>query len=128
MILDTCFLIDVLRGKEEVEDLEKELEERSLSVSSVSVMELWEGIHSVDSSHGEKQVVKKLLEQLKDAEFGKETAKKAGKISAELQQDGLSIEIEDIMIAATALENKETVVTGNDKHFERIEDLELKTY
>jgi tRNA(fMet)-specific endonuclease VapC len=65
MILDTSFLIDVLRGNEKVTEWEKKLDERELGVvTSITVMELWEGIHLTEASDSERERVEELLEGL----------------------------------------------------------------
>jgi len=45
-----------------------------------------------------------------------------------LQLDGTPIEIEDVMIAATALGRNEAVLTGYLSHFQRIEGLTVEGY
>lgn len=129
MILDTSFLIDVLRGSLDVKQLVDDLESRgALGVSSVTVMELWEGIHQSDSSAHERQAVEQLLTGLVEVPFDRECAMKAGELHAQLADEGNSIETADVMIAATGLVRDEAVVTRNVEHFERIAGLELETY
>lgn len=65
MILDTSFLIDVLRGNEAVTEWEAELDERGVGVvTAISVMELWEGIQLTDAADEEREQVHRLLEGL----------------------------------------------------------------
>ncbi len=129
MILDTSFLIDVLRGEDTVEEAVQTVDERGMAhVSSVTVMELWEGIHLADSSENERTVVKNLLTDVRELPFDRECATTAGEINAALQRNGNTIEDADVMIAATALVHDVPVVTNNVDRFERIEDLEILTY
>ena len=46
-----------------------------------------------------------------------------GEIKANLQRGGLPIADADLFIAATAITKWDKLVTGNIKHYERIEDL-----
>lgn len=129
MILDTSFLIDVLRGDESIRKLEEEVDEGGTGqVSPVTVMELWEGIHLADSTDREREAVKELLTGLYEAEFDTEAGKRAGEINADLKKRGEPIDVEDAMIAATALTHETEVVTGNPEHFERIPELDVKSY
>jgi len=57
-----------------------------------------------------------------------EIARKAAEIDAKLARDGTSISFSDIIIAATALHYKLTLVTRNLEHFSRIPELATETY
>ncbi|NKE35706.1 type II toxin-antitoxin system VapC family toxin [Natronococcus sp. JC468] len=129
MILDTSFLIDVLRGEKTVEEAVRTVDNRGTAhVSSVTVMELWEGVHLADSSEDERTVVKNLLTDVRELPFNRKCAMTAGEINATLHRNGVPIEDTDVMIAATALVHDVPVVTNNVDHFERIDDLEILTY
>lgn len=129
MILDTTFLIDVLRGESTVEDTMERVDETgTASVSAVSVMELWEGVHLTESSAEERDRVEELLDGLYETPFDRECGKEAGRISAELVTSGQGIEDADVMIAATALLHDEPVLTRNTSHFERIDGLDVRSY
>lgn len=129
MILDTSFLVDVLRGEAATVEWERELAETAAPVvTSISVMELWEGIHMADPSEGERERVRELLSGLTQAAFDRESAMVAGELSATLTAGGTPIDVEDVMIAAVALDRGEPVLTGNPDHFERIQGLDVETY
>jgi len=72
---------------------------------------IWERI----SSH--------VLSRIRILPLGWHEAVRAGDILGALEQRGEPIGIEDVLIAATALEHGLTVVTRNLKHFSRIEGL-----
>lgn len=129
MILDTSFLVDVLRGNEAVTEWEEELGERGDGiVTAISVMELWEGIHRTNATEEERQRIRRLLEEVTHAAFDRESAMLAGECSAALLGEGARIEIEDVMIAAIALQRDEPILTGNPDHFERIDGVDVETY
>jgi tRNA(fMet)-specific endonuclease VapC len=127
MILDTSFLIDLLRGEERAEGVVKASDSSTFFVTPISVMELYEGV-CLAASTGERREVERLLDGLHELEFTNAAAKRAGRINAELHEDGQPIDVEDVMIAAVALGNDEAVVTRNAQHFDRIEGLETVTY
>lgn len=129
MILDTSFLIDVLRGENTVAEAVQTVDERGTAqVSSVTVMELWEGIHLAESSERERKVTENLLTDVRELPFDRECATTAGEVNARLQRNGTPIEAADVMIAATALVHDVPVVTNNVDHFERVDELEILTY
>lgn len=107
MILDTSFLMDLLRSKNEsAKSKAIELDQKLITkaVSSITVMELWNG--TLKSSNSERE--KKKVDELSSA----------GKI----------IEIEDMMIAATAISKNEPLLTRNVEHFKKIKNLNVENY
>lgn len=129
MILDTSFLVDVLRGDAVVEETVATVDEcGTAQVSAVTVMELWEGIHLATATEDERAAVGELLEGLHELPFDRECATVAGEISAGLRDSGEPIDDADVMIAATARVHDVPVVTRNVDHFERIDDLDLVAY
>jgi len=129
MILDTTFLVDVLRGSESVADLVGEIDRTGAPfVSSITAMELSEGIRRSDASAAERAAVEDLLTDIEEFPFDHDCATRAGDLVVELEQAGEPIETTDAMIAATALVHGHAVVTRNVDHFERVDGLEVLTY
>lgn len=129
MILDTTFLVDVLRGDESVEELVASLDERGVArASAVTVMELWEGIRLAEASDTERAAVESLLADLREIPFDRECGMVAGELSADLQRAGDPVDDPDLMIAATALVHEEVVVTRNVSDFERIDGVDVRRY
>lgn len=54
--------------------------------------------------------------------------KHAGKLSGRLIESGAQIAREDCIIAATAIQENEAVLTRNNSHFDRIPTLDIETY
>jgi len=129
MILDTSVLIDILRGEDLVTPWEEKLDETgAASITPITVMELWEGIHRASATRSERDDVETLLTEIDEVPFDTPAAVRAGEISATLLDGGNRIDVEDIMIGAIAVERDETVLTGNPKHFDRIPDLTVESY
>lgn len=129
MILDSTFLIDVLRGETAVGELITELDTSGTPfVSSITVMELVEGIHLATATDHERRAVKELLAEVHELHFDRECAFQAGRINAELVSAGKPTDETDVMIAATGLVHDQPVVTRNVDHFERIDDLRVVSY
>lgn len=134
-IFDTTFLIDLVKGDRGAIQKAKEVdaEETFKAISVVTVHEYLRRIYYL-FSHNKKLLKAKL--QKAEAELIKfeilpytyETAKTASEIDAQLAINGQSISFSDMMIAATALRYKLTLVTRNTEHFSRIPNLSIETY
>lgn len=55
------------------------------------------------------------------------SAKAFGQFKSKLKREGKIIEDFDILIASVAFVNKSILVTNNTNHFERLDEIELKT-
>jgi tRNA(fMet)-specific endonuclease VapC len=129
MILDSTFLIDVLRGDESVSSIIENVDSSGTAfVSSITVMELSEGIHLSDATERERDAVHELLTDLTELSFDRDCALQAGEINGALVSSGEPIDTADVMIAATAIVHDQAVVTRNVDHFERIDDVDVLSY
>lgn len=130
MIQDTTFVVDLLAGDEDaVASLTAiEAERRPQKLSSVTVLELYEGVGRSDRPDDEKRAVLDVLDSKTVVPADRDVMSRAGRISGELVSDGRRIDREDCVIAATALQEDEPVLTRNTDHFERIPDLEVDSY
>ena len=127
MILDTSFLVDVLRGWERAAKKTKEIEEsgEDLFITTISVFELWQGLYNAQPKELEK--VNRLLSGLETLNLESNEAKLGGKIHSALRKKGRPIEPQDSMIAGIALHHNQAVLT-KDEYFSRIKDLKVEYY
>lgn len=130
MILDTTFLVDVLRGNEEALKWEEKFDKGKEEplVSPITLMELWEGALRSEKTGKELEKIEEFLEGLSNISFDSEDGKISGEIRASLSEKGELIDVEDIMIGATALNSNQKILTRNPDHFKRIEDLKVQEY
>lgn len=130
MIQDTSFIIDLLRGDDDAGMLLDTIEQESRpqKVSSVTVLELYEGVARSEAPREKQERILDVLESKFVVGADHSVMRKAGKLSGELITRGEQIEREDCIIAATALLNDEAVVTRNTNHFERTENLDVRSY
>ena len=131
MLLDTTFLIDLLRGNDEdaikrAQELDQQLE--SKGVAPITIMELWRGAMQSVHQEKEKRKINELLSSLFQYPFTETEAKKAGEIEAELLKKGKMIDLEDIMIAGVAQVHHEPILTRNKKHFSLIKGIHVESY
>lgn len=129
MILDTSFLIDVLRGNEGVERRLSTVDSSGVAhVTPITVMELWEGVHRSTATEREREQVEELLSGLHEVPFDRDCAMTAGRINASLGEAGQPVDDADVMIAACALVHDQPVITRNVSHFERVDGIEVVDY
>ncbi len=74
------------------------------------------------------RIEQQILPRIRVLPFTYKEAIKAGGLLHELYSIGRPIGIEDIIIAAIALENGLTLVSANTKHFSRIPDLKTENW
>ncbi len=131
MLLDTTFIIDLLRGDNpaalhRAEELDQRFE--SKGVASITIMELWRGALQSNQPDREKRKIAELISSLLAYPFQEMEAKKAAEIEVDLIKRGEMIDLEDIMIAGVAQVHNEPVLTRNLKHFSKIRDISLELY
>lgn len=123
-LIDTNVLIDILRGKCNFEKVSK-FENPSISVITLS--ELYYGAEKSKSAEKSIAWIDRLVEQLnlKVLSYDYETSKVFANIKANLEKNGEKLEDFDLMIASTAICNNQILITGNIKHFGRVESLRI---
>jgi predicted nucleic acid-binding protein len=130
MLLDTSFIIDLMRGKKSAVEKIMMLEAESLAthIASPSIFELFVGISLTKKPLSEKKKIMDVLESWGTLSLDFESASRGGVIHGQLINEGQVIDPEDSMIAAIALVNDETLLTKNTKHFNRIPGLKIEEY
>jgi predicted nucleic acid-binding protein len=130
MIEDTSFLIDIINGDEDaaatLELLERE--NRPEKIAAITSLELYEGIECSQKPADEKQAVLRVLDSKHVIPADHSIMKHAGELSGRLVSEGQRIDREDCIIAATAIQENEPVLTRNRSHFDRVPNLEVETY
>jgi len=125
--LDTSFLIDVLDGDEAARETMTDLDERDErhAIVPITAAELWIGANL--GSVREFRRTEELVESLLWLELDRNCARRAGRLQAELMESGSPLGFNDCVIAATAIEHGQELVTG-DADFEVVPDLRALTY
>lgn len=124
MFLDTSTLVEYLSGNEEVaERLENE---RNLKASTITFFELFRGALRSDHQDHNKEVVENRLDWIKKSAFDRECAETAAEIEQELEEKGEKVNLADVLIAATAMENDSKILTA-DSDFQKVDGLKVET-
>ncbi|HIH93152.1 TPA: type II toxin-antitoxin system VapC family toxin [Methanosarcina acetivorans] len=128
-VLDTSFIVALLRGEPEAHQklAEMEAEEVPLSTTEINVLELYRGAYLFRKKYQNLEEIKKLLECFQVLELEEPVYEIFASLSARLLSEGKPIGAFDELIAAITLLQEEQIVT-RDEHFKRVPGLEVITY
>jgi predicted nucleic acid-binding protein len=133
MILDTSFLIDVQRDFGPAIDRAMTMESanRPRRIPLVVVYELFLCVGKGTKTEANRRRIQRLLEQFSLVSPTESIVKRAGFLDGTLRRErGSKIGPPDAIVAATALEYDEPVVTDDVRDFQRIPaaELQVETY
>lgn len=123
-IVDTCFLVDLMKGDPDAEEMAHS--KKNLRTTSISSAEFLFGARN----SGKKKVYElseKFISFFPVLPFDAESAVIYADIASSLSGTGRRISTMDELIAAIALRNNEALVT-RDRHFSEIDGLEIVSY
>jgi tRNA(fMet)-specific endonuclease VapC len=130
IILDSSIVISAERRGDTVAQLLRNIAritgDQEVALSAVGLMELIHGIHRADKPQrrsARESFINELMNDVDVYPFTKDTAVLAGKIDGEQQAKGVVIPFADLLIGATALLLGYSVVTVNERDFNRIPGL-----
>lgn len=123
MLFDTDVLIWVLRGNAKAAKAVDNESARGISI--VTYMELLQGARD----KAEMRAIKSFLTDLQFATLPL-TENVGHRASIYMEEYSLSITMSmaDALIAATAIEANEILMTGNEKHYKAVRELEIKRF
>ncbi|MCF6335354.1 MAG: type II toxin-antitoxin system VapC family toxin [Spirochaetales bacterium] len=118
-----------MRGDKVVIDRLIKQSPSNLSLSSITLAEIWYGIEKSPTKKKERTVkIKKISSLLGIYPFDEFSAEKYAVIRASLEQKGIMISERDTQIASIAMANNLIVVTHNVKEFDRINKLKVEDW
>jgi predicted nucleic acid-binding protein len=113
-VLDTDAVIDLLKDVsstiEVVENLYRQGD--TMCTCAVVIAEVYAGLHAADQLRGQR-----LLESMRFLSTTPSAARQAGIWRHEFARRGTQLATSDCLIAATANENRATLITGNLRDF-----------
>jgi len=122
MIIDTSILVEIDRGITE-EKIKKIKDNINPKISTITVSELYIGSYKREKT--DESSLENLISAFKQIPLNQEIAKKAGELISRKQEKDLGIGINDIYIAATAIQKNEKLLTKDVQDFNEINDLEV---
>ena len=127
ILLDTDICIEILRGnKKVIQKLKQESDD--ISISFMSVAELYYGAEKSDYSDDNTMLIESFLLSLTIINSDLEILKRFGQLKGTLYKSNKLLSDADLFIAATTLVRCNKLVTGNTKHFSRIDDLMVENW
>ncbi len=125
-LLDTDTCVFLIRGKESIKSrLEAIPASAQLYTTIINAMELYYGAALFHDPVSEKEKIKKLIRQFTLICLNEKTIPVYCDIKRSLKQANQLIPENDLYIAALAIQHELTLVTHNQKHFQRISPLSL---
>ena len=127
-LLDTDTIIYSMKGNANVQKNVREYSDAPLSISVITLMELYYGAGKSQRVAANLAKIKTLEQAIEVIPVGLESTEIFGLLKANLEVVGKRMDDFDLIIAACALANNLTLVTNNMKHFQRIEGLKLANW
>lgn len=128
-LLDTDVCVDYLRGRflSVVEHLQT-LEPEDVAVSAIAVAELRYGADKSARPEHDHGRLDQFLEDMQVLDFETRAAAAYGGVRTQLEDQGLTIGPNDMLIASQALASGLVLVTNNVDEFARVEGLSLENW
>jgi len=125
---DSNYIIDYLRGRTYAKELLEKIKIRQFEayLSVVTLFELYMGALLSTNKDNKFEDIEKLLNWFYVVDINKEIMLTAAKIHVDLRKRGLMVEIQDVLIAASAISLNMPLLTNNKKHFQNIEGLKFE--
>lgn len=125
MLLDTNIVIEVFDGNKDIADKINKLPE--FYITSIVLGELYIGVNRVTNKAKHLKKLNDFLKLCTVLEVDSVTAVHYGEIIASLYKKGKPIPVNDVWIAASAIQHGLTLIT-RDKHFSEIAGLSIKSW
>ncbi len=126
-LLDTDTCIGLLKGDRNVaESWRNCMEECALPVMVIG--ELYYGASKSKVCKAETERVDRFVQAFKAIAPTVNSMRKFGEIKGRLEADGTRLADADLIIASSAIDAGMTLVTGNTRHYARIEGLSLENW
>lgn len=103
-------------------------EDDDIYISIFTIAELLLGLEKGKFSKTQINNTKEFISKFEVVYFGVKEAEIYAKIRANLEKNGCSIGAMDTLIASVALANDLTIVTNNEKEFQRVPNLKIENW
>ena len=126
-ILDSDVCIEILRGNVEVIDKRRSVDDE-VATTWITASELAYGAGKSRDPEHNTTLATEFLATLPIVGLNLPAALEFGRHKAKLERSGMRIADADLLIAAIALAHGASVVTGNRRHYERIDGLRTEDW
>ena len=127
IILDSDICISILRGNKLVIEKRESCDE-GICISFMTVAELYYGAEKSNYRKQNINLVERSLLSILIIDSDIEITQKFGELKARLSKSGRIIADADLFIASTAITKCTKLITGNIKHYNRIDELKIENW
>ena len=129
LMLDTNICIYIIKQKPiRVLDRFKKAEISEITISSITLSELLFGVSKSSKPEQNLMALTQFVAPLDILPYGDEAAQYYGELRAHLEKQGTPIGSLDMLIAAHALSISGTLITNNEKEFNRVPNLNIENW
>jgi predicted nucleic acid-binding protein len=124
-LVDTDWVADFLKDREPAQNVFRALAPDGFAISLITYGEIQEGILYGQNIRVHAHGFRQFLRWVRVLPLTRTTMRHFARIRGELRARGQLIGDMDLLIAATALNYRLTLLTRNVRHFERVPDLQI---
>jgi len=126
--LDTNIITYYLKGNEKILDkVDKEAENDNIIIPPFAYFEVKKWLMAVNSK-AKLQAFEKMFEKCGIDAIEKEMLDLSLSIHIKLRKNGITVDDGDLLIAAYCILNNYILVSNNQKHFEKIENIQVDNW
>jgi tRNA(fMet)-specific endonuclease VapC len=126
-LLDTNICIYFLKGRYGLVEKIERIGFENLFISEITVAELKYGVEKSANPDKNRPVINELIDKFKQLPiYG--ALDIYAKEKARLKKEGNIVDDLDLLIGATAIENNMILVTNNEKHFTRLQNIKVENW
>lgn len=128
-LLDTNICIYWLNGEEAIKDKIINLSNNDdIGISIITLSELQFGAYNSKNVNKNLKKIEEFKDNIQIYNINQNCTREYAKIKAKLRKEGKILDDFDILIGATAIINTLTLVTNNEKHFSRMDNLNVENW
>lgn len=127
-VLDTNTLSYFFRGEGRVAERLSNVAPSDIAIPAIVLFEIEAGIAKSDDAGRRRSQLDEAVSTVQVLSFGRKEARSAARIRADLESAENPIGPYDVLIAGTALANGATLVTRNEREFQRVPGLSVESW
>lgn len=126
-VLDTDVCVEILRGNAQVLAARRSTSDR-VATTWITAAELFFGAAHSNRPEENEVLVRRFLGTLHLLGLDGMSVELLGRHKSRLEREGRRVADADLLIASIALAHNAILITGNERHYERIPDLSLENW
>lgn len=126
-LLDTNICIYFLKGRYGLVEKIEQIGFENLFISEITVAELKYGAEKSAYPERNREVIRELTDRFKQLPIYSALDVYARE-KARLKKEGNTVDDLDLLIGATAIVNEMVLVTNNEKHFDRLQNIKIENW